>query len=131
MFGKFLPASTMQILSSVIGLIKRKHPLEVGMAQSGRQPKDEVRSDEDRVATAVIDVTQQQMQYLVVTNRCFSENLGKELGYAMDCFIGRKEYNNDNFHLVNEREPENVDVEVEEVDDFISLSFNDPIQNIE
>ena len=57
MFGTFLLAATMQILSSVIELIKRKHPLEVGMAQSGRQPEDEVMRDEDRVATAVIDFT--------------------------------------------------------------------------
>ena len=132
MFGKFLPAATMQILSSVIELIRRKHPLEVGMAQSGRQPDDEVMREEDRVATAVIDDTQQQMQYLVVTERWFSENVGKELGCVMDCFIGKKDYASDNFKLVNEREvlrAENVDVDVEEVDNFISLSYNDPVLN--
>ena len=101
------------------------------MEQSGRQPEDEVLSDEDRVATAAIDVTQQQMQYLVVTEGWFSENVGKELVCVMDCFSGRKEYKYDNVYLLHQREAENVDVEVEQGDDFISLSFNDPIQNID
>ena len=67
------------------------------MAHSGRQPDEEEIRGEDRVATAVIDVSQQQCQYLVVTERWISESVGNELGCVMDCFIGRKEYASDHF----------------------------------